>query len=135
MNFIMANNLKIIAVFLLAIVLVSCGGSSSESVPVTDRLSSPSIDGPSTGAATLRWLPPTTNEDSSTLEDLAGYKIYYGTSSDSLPNVITINNPGLSAYVVEGLAENVIYYFAIKAIDFSGNESVFSNIVSKYIQS
>ena len=127
MNLALVDNLKLTSVLLLTIVLGACGGSSNDPVPGIDVPSS-------TGNATLMWLPPTTNEDGSALEDLAGYKLYYGTSSDKLNNVIKIDNPGLSTYVIDGLSENVTYYFAIKAIDFAGNESIFSNITSKYIQ-
>ena len=89
---------------------------------------------PTTGAATLNWMPPTENMDGSTLEDLAGYKIYYGTSPDSFPNVISLNNPGLSSLVIESLSTNTTYYFSITALNSSGIESRFSNIVSKNIQ-
>ncbi len=37
----------------------------------------------SAGDATLSWDPPTTNADGTPLTDLAGYRIYYGTSSGS----------------------------------------------------
>lgn len=127
MHLLSADKLKLTSLLLIAIMLGACGGSNSGPSTTTDETFS-------FGTATLIWLPPTTNEDGSVLEDLAGYKLYYGISSNALTNVITINNPGLSVYVVEGLAVNATYYFAVKAIDFSGNESIFSNIVSKYIQ-
>ena len=40
-----------------------------------------------TGSATLSWLPPTTNIDGSPLTNLAGYKIYWGTSADDFPEL------------------------------------------------
>ena len=88
---------------------------------------------PTTGAATLNWLPPTENIDGSMLDDLAGYKIYYGTSPDSFPNVISISNPGLSSFVIDNLSTNTTYYFTITALNSNGIESRFSNIVSKNI--
>jgi hypothetical protein len=87
-----------------------------------------------TGAATLNWLPPTEYVDGTVLDDLAGYKIYYGTAPDALTNVISISNPGLSAFVIENLPGNTSYYFAITAINSKAVESSFSNIVRKDIQ-
>ena len=42
------------------------------------------------GDATLAWDPPTTNADGSPLTDLAGYKIYYVTTSGNYTNSITV---------------------------------------------
>ena len=65
--------------------------------------------------------------------DLAGYKIYYGTASDALDNVISISNPGLSAFVIKNLPGNTTYYFAITAVNSKAIESSLSSIVSKDI--
>jgi len=89
---------------------------------------------PTNGVATLNWLPPIENIDGSTLDDLAGYKIYYGASPDSFANVISISNPGLSSFVIDNLTTNTTYYFTITALNSRGIESRFSNIVSKNIQ-
>ena len=74
------------------------------------------------GSATLSWTPPTQNTDGSALTDLAGYKIYWGTSQSNLSNVATINNPGVTTYLVENLVPGT-YFFAATAFDTSGNES------------
>lgn len=83
------------------------------------------------GQAILSWDPPTTNADGTTLTDLAGYKIYYGTSTGNYSTVITVGN--VTTYTVTGLTDNITYYFATTAYDTSGNESSFSNEVSKII--
>ena len=49
-----------------------------------------------TGSATLSWVPPTQNSDGSPLTNLASYRVYYGTSSGTYPNSMTVNNPGLA---------------------------------------
>ena len=80
------------------------------------------------GSVVLSWLPPTENEDGSTLTDLNAYRIYYGTSPDDLDQVVTIDNPGISSFVIENL-ELVSHYFAASAINSEGVESERSNVV------
>jgi len=87
----------------------------------------------STGTATLSWLPPTENTDGSVLTDLAGYKIYYGTSEGSYTTVITIDNPGISSYVVDSLSGGNTYYFVITSVNADGLESEYSTVGSKAI--
>jgi hypothetical protein len=85
------------------------------------------------GTATLNWTPPTTNTDGSELTDLSGYSIYYGTNANDLSTVIQLNDPGLSTYVIDGLASGT-YYFAMTARAASGAESEKSQIASKTIE-
>jgi hypothetical protein len=85
-----------------------------------------------TGSATLSWTPPTRNTDGTTLSNLAGYKIYYGTSSSSLSKTVQISNPGVSSYVIDNLSP-ATYYFAVKAYNTAGVESQLSNTASKTI--
>jgi len=61
------------------------------------------VVGTATGSAHLTWTPPTQNTDGSALTNLAGYKIHWGTTQGSYSNSVTVNNPGLSSYVVEQL--------------------------------
>ncbi len=84
------------------------------------------------GSVTLSWEAPATNEDGTPLNDLAGYKIYYGTSSRNYSFYINVGN--VNSYTVYNLTEGVTYYFAVTAYDVSGNESKFSNEVSKTIE-
>jgi hypothetical protein len=84
------------------------------------------------GTAVLSWTPPTVNTDGSTLNDLSGYRIYYGASVDSLTTVISLNDPGLSSYAIDGLG-SATYYFAVTAIAASGSESEKSTVVSKSV--
>jgi hypothetical protein len=82
-----------------------------------------------TGSATLSWLPPTQNTDGSVLTDLAGYRIYFGLTPDSLDQSVQITNAGISAYVIDGLAPGT-WYFAVSAYDASGAESTLSPVIS-----
>jgi hypothetical protein len=84
------------------------------------------------GAATLSWTAPDQNTDGSPLTNLAGYRIYYGTSANDLDQVISISNVGITAYVVDDLTAGT-YYFSIRAYTSAGTESSLSNVVSDTI--
>lgn len=73
----------------------------------------------------LSWLPPTAHTDGTLMTDLAGYHIHYGTAPRDYPSTIQVANPGISNYVVQGLAPGT-YYFAVSAYDSSGAESQYS---------
>lgn len=92
-----------------------------------------SVTASSSGTAALSWTPPTRNTDNSVLTNLAGYRIYYGTSSSSLTKSISISNPSVSSYVVDNLSP-ATWYFAVKAYTSSGAESALSNKASKTIK-
>jgi hypothetical protein len=85
-----------------------------------------------TGSATIAWTPPTSNTDNSPLTNLAGYRIYYGTSSGNLTQVLDLPNPGISSGVVENLAPGT-WYFAVTSYNSSNVESERSNVTSKTI--
>jgi hypothetical protein len=84
------------------------------------------------GSATLSWTPPTQNTDGTMLRGLGGYKVYWGTAADDLSNSKTIQNGGLTTYVLENLAPGK-YYFAMTAIDQAGIEGKRSLPASKTI--
>jgi len=143
--------IKITGIIVLAATLAACGGGDSEIPSTATSVPLPVAPGTGTGTgsdpgtgtdpvvgngvATLGWNPPTQNTDGTTLTDLAGYKIYYGTSVGTYSNVITIDNVGISSYVVENLPAGKTYYFVVTAFDTNGNESEYSNAVSKTISS
>src|SRR6056297_44725 len=85
------------------------------------------------GSVTLSWSPPTENTDGTTLTDLAGYRIYWGTTSGSYPNSVTIDNPGLNTYVVENLTPGT-YEFVATSYNTSGVESDYSAPATKTVQ-
>lgn len=84
------------------------------------------------GSATLTWNAPTLNTDGSPLNDLAGYRIYWGTTPGVYTDSVTINNPGVTTYVVENLAPGT-YEFVSTALNSAGVESDYSNTASKTI--
>ncbi len=84
------------------------------------------------GQATLSWTPPTENADGSALTDLVGYRIYYGTNPNNLINVVVLNNPGLSRYVVENLTQ-AQWHFTMTSVNSEGVESARSPTATKTI--
>lgn len=84
------------------------------------------------GSVKLSWLAPKTNTDGSALNDLAGYKIYYGTSQQYLQRVIDIKDPTVTEYTIDDLPPYT-YYFVITAYNVAGTESSHSNIASKTV--
>jgi hypothetical protein len=84
------------------------------------------------GAATLTWTPPTQNVDGTSLTDLAGYRIYWGTSQNNLTNSTTVAGAGVSSALIEQLTP-ATYYFAVTAYDTVGNESAYSNVATKTV--
>ena len=78
------------------------------------------------GSTSLSWDAPTESEDGSPLEDLAGFRVHYGTAPGTYSNTIEIPNPGVTTHLVENLSPGV-WYFVVTAYDTSGNESGWSN--------
>ncbi len=79
------------------------------------------------GNVTLSWDPPSTNEDGTTLTDLAGYNVYFGTSSGVY--TASVNTGDVNIYELIDLTDGFTYYFAVTAYDISGNESTYSEEV------
>jgi len=88
-------------------------------------------DGSTTRTATLTWTKPTQNEDGSALTDLAGYKVYYGTSS-TLDKHVEIGSGSITSTSIEGLAPGT-WYFAMTSVDSSGEESERTRRVSVHL--
>ena len=80
---------------------------------------------PSTENVTLTWAA---NRE----PDLAGYKVYVGTASDtySFPGSAFVTGK-VTSYTVANLPKGQTYFFAISAYDSAGNESPLSAEVSK----
>lgn len=91
------------------------------------------VVGTATGSATLTWTAPTTRTDGTSLSNLAGYRIYWGTAPDALDNMAEVDNPGISSYVIDQLTP-ATWHFVATAFDANNRESAFSNMASKTIQ-
>jgi hypothetical protein len=89
--------------------------------------------GSGAGSVTLTWTPPTHNADGTQLTDLAGYRFYWGTEPGSYTNSVTVENPGISSYVVDGLFP-CTYEFVVTAYNSAGFQSMASNAATTTVQ-
>lgn len=72
------------------------------------------------GRITLEWDPVTHS-------DLAGYMVYYGTYGGDYDESVDVGN--WTSVTIEGLEEDVTYYFSVTAYSVYGEESEYSNEV------
>jgi hypothetical protein len=127
----------ILAIVLTApLVLAGCGGgvSSTLTVPGSSPQQTDTSPQPNpttqTSSATLAWTRPTTNVDGSQLTDLAGFKVYYGTTPGVYTSIVVGNT---TSFRFDGLLVGTTYYFTVTAYDANGIESDYSAVVSKLI--
>ncbi len=106
---------------ILAAIAAYCGGGDSGNIDINAG-----------GSATLSWDAPQTYIDGRPLGDaLGGFKVYYGTSSRNYTHVVDVGK--VTTYRITGLSP-ATYYFSVTAYDRTGNESDYSNEVSKEIR-
>jgi hypothetical protein len=110
--------------FVPALRLVTAGAARDVDTLVATGTNSSRPLGP--GTVTLSWMPPTANADGSPLIDLAGYRVRWGRESRRYTGSAMIDNPGITRFVVEGLASGQ-HYFAITALNAKDVESEHSN--------
>ena len=114
------------------IVISVSDGTSSAALPAFAITVNAAAGGTTTGSATISWTAPTQNVDGTPLTDLAGYRIYYGTSAASLSNSVTIASSTATSYTIGNLS-SATWYFAVSSYASTGQESALSNIGSKTI--
>lgn len=117
------------------------GTSANIIISVSDGQSSSALPGFSitvtgatatTGNAVVNWVPPTQNTNGSPLTDLAGIKIYYGTSSANLSQMVQVAGTGATATTIPNLASGV-WYFGGVSYTSGGTQSAMSSVVSATI--
>jgi len=105
-------------------VTITTSRGSTVAIPVTLKLAAATSSTSSGATANLAW-----NANSET--DLAGYKVYWGTSSGRYGSPVDVGKA--TSYLFSNLKVGSTYYFSVTAYDQSGNESFFANEVSKSI--
>lgn len=106
---VIGSNVRCLSVFVVAATLLFSSAMSAYSAQ-----------------ATLSW-------DAVTASNVAGYKLHYGKVPGTYTN--SIDSGKTTSLTVNDLAEGEIYYFASTAYDSAGNQSEYSNEVSKSLPS
>ncbi len=119
-----ARSLRLPLAILVALTLSACGGGNAAS----DEASAPPPDSGGAGTATLQWSSPGDPR-------VAGYRVYYGTSSRAYDQAKGegLNAGGGTRLDITNLQPGQTYYFAVTAYDASQNESDYSAEVSKTV--
>jgi hypothetical protein len=84
------------------------------------------------GTATVSWDAPTTTTAGAALTNLAGYRIYYGTTRTDLTQTVQLPDVSTQTYVIDDLGAGT-WFFAVRAVTSTGIESALSDVVSKTI--
>ncbi|MCU7851329.1 MAG: fibronectin type III domain-containing protein [Candidatus Thiodiazotropha sp. (ex Monitilora ramsayi)] len=116
----------IAVVLMFTSLLAACGtnGSASSTNPTASQAVS------AKDSINLSWTAPSTRADGSylSLADLAGYKVYMGTTSNNLSTLVDLSDDTITNYTVSNLPAGS-YYFAVSAYDVDGTESGYSQII------
>lgn len=80
-------------------------------------------------SVTVQWQQPTTNEDGSALNNLAGFQIKYGRQAGRYTHTVNVPTPGITSYMVEGLASGA-YYFTMGSYTAANDASLAADELS-----
>jgi hypothetical protein len=106
------------------VITVSDGGGSAALAPFSIVVTSGS-----SAVATITWTPPPPDPSAPPAKDLAGYRIYYGTSAAGMTHVANVNNPTSTSYMIDNLSAGT-WYFAIASYDADQSQSILSPTVA-----
>jgi hypothetical protein len=122
--------LGVLALALVALVAACGGGGGTQNAVSAPNTSPQSVD---TGTVTLSWTAVSQNTNGAALTDLAGYRVYYGTSPNALSSLAVLPDPSATSYQATNLSSGT-WYFAVAAYTTDGTEGVLSNIVSMTVE-
>lgn len=84
------------------------------------------------GSTTLSWQPPARNLDGSSLTDLAGFNVYWGTTKGNYAYSARVGSVATRTHTITGLGKGT-WYFVVTALNSAGIESPYSNVWSKVV--
>jgi hypothetical protein len=87
------------------------------------------VDPAAMGSKLISWQPPILNNDGSLLNDLAGYRLFYGTVSGEYNQTVQVNSPGTTSHLLENLAAGT-YFLVMVSYNSVNVESVYSGELS-----
>jgi hypothetical protein len=98
------------------------------SIPESSR---PPVEKSDDGTVKLEWDAPTQREDGTPLDNLLGYRLYYGTEKANLTSKVWTTE---TRATVKNLRRGTTYYFYVRAVDRSRIESEPSEILSTTVK-
>jgi hypothetical protein len=126
---------QVVIAALICTGLAACDHSGSSGASAAASSGSGSATGSIASATdksvTLSWNPPTENSNGTSLTNLAGYTLHYGTTPQDYTGSIEITDPTQTSYVLSNSNFPAgTYYFAISAYNQQQVSSSFSGEVS-----
>jgi hypothetical protein len=112
------------------VIISASNGQYSSALPAFDVTVTGSA---STASALIEWVPPTENTNGTALTDLAGVRIYYGTSAASLSHMVQISSKTETTYTIGNLSAGT-WYFGGVSYTTTGAQSAMSRVVSMNVQ-
>lgn len=100
--------------------------------PAPEPAPAPAPPPATTYSATVSWSMPLLNTNGTSLTDVSGYRIYYGTSPNSLTLSVPVSGAEVTSGVISGLAPGT-YYFAVSTLNSAGASSDLTNVASKTV--
>jgi putative Ig domain-containing protein len=114
------------------IIISASNGQYSSALPAFSIVVSAASSSSGSGTAKVSWVLPTENSNGSALTDLAGVRIYYGTSESDLSKSLQVSGTSTRSYTISGLSAGT-WYFGAEAYTTTGMASRLSSIASKTI--
>jgi hypothetical protein len=140
------GRLAILVAQVLALGIAGCGGSDDDTtsaqggpapVPAPAPAPAPApspapAPAPGSFSVSLSWAAPELNTDGTSLTDVAGYQIAYGTSATNLNRQLNANGGNTTTATVTDLAAGT-HFFSIRTLNSSGVASAASAVVSQSV--
>jgi Putative Ig domain len=114
------------------IIISASNGQYSSALPAFSIAVNPASSTAATGTAKVSWVLPTENTNGTPLTNLAGVRIYYGTSESALSKSVQVSGTTTTSYTVSGLSAGT-WYFGAEAYTTAGTSSSMSSIASTTI--
>jgi hypothetical protein len=75
---------------------------------------------------------PTSNTDGTSLTDVTGYQILYGTSPSALDRQLAVSGASVTTVLINGLSAGT-HYFSVRTINASGSASISTSVVTRNV--
>ena len=123
------NKILLLLIALFTVILLGCKSEETQTNSPNNSTVENNPGDTVSSSVTLQWQAPSYNDNKSSLTDLAGFKLYYGTKTGEYTKMIDVGNS--TSVNLSGFSANTAYFFVVSAYDQNGNESEFSSEIKK----